>query len=1117
MIQIIWNGSGGRTAAYAAAELRKYIYQLCGESAEILEEETKGADRTFLLSLKEALMPELGSEGYCLRSGEKENRQIQISAATAQGLLYGVYGLLDDHYGLGFYFSGDVLPQKKAPLPYMPLQETKIPRQRIRGVLPWTNFPQSATVYSMQDWKFILEQMARMRLNFLNLHNYNGQKGWGDYSRAHNEIFHNFMLDGKMSKVWNPTARVPHSWNDESFAPEDYRFGADELFGDYDFGADATLHNEFMDNISVFRKGSSQLQFILHTAHQLGIQVGLGIDLNLIPDDYPLAAGCREVAEARAHQIAVDYPELDYLLLYYSEGCANPEEWKQAFQYFYPVIKQCAPQIQIAVSGWGLPPEEIEKLPPEIIAAPIAPHSKNAQVLDGSVYGEREYWACPWVERDYGDSMYFATYNMKLSETIETYQAYSSSATGLTTLTWRLTDAVEPKISYIAKAPWDTEKKYSSAEALYREYAEKCYGKTGAEAVLSIINENEAFATGFSECQPTPGFFGGSRESDIRKAREQIAVVDAAIAAAEDIGAKSRLSKLRARLSAVYWFDKLDQNFPGDTWEHSTEAFEGLVRGFIDRVDDISSLGNVTSVESRFVKLHYLKRERELCGGLLNPPPHNLVVKNTPSGAKLCWQDSGCQAEYWRIYRSGRIVCETAATGLVYEDVYDGKADYQVSAVREGKESILTPSVPCLAGKADCEPVRVLSISPPTRALSGQPVDFSAILLDNSSPETLQAFLYYRIPGKETWNRLEMERQTDNIFGVRLTGRLITPDGLEYYVEGTDGKNTGVFPATAPELAAGLTVEENAGQEIPTPCIRSGLGIPAWESVNGNVQWYRIYCGAEKDFKIGPQNYLTYVSRDTVSFRDANEKFSKWQTEQPWFYKVTAVDIDQRESLPSEAMTQSWEPHLYPFAAAQPSGSYAATADGQAVNLIRHGACFQFPDVALDEVNAITVIYSACNSEKGNRVEIWVDGSSQETSGSLIGAAFLPSTGDWSQREQITIPILRQNGQHTLFFRCIGGQEYLFQLTGFIPGTADIVIRTTGDTFAIGPGCPSIQLSANDAVQWSFQTMEGRPAEWAQISSDGILTATKCGMIRVTATSVDGRLYGKRLVQCGVI
>ena len=65
--------------------------------------------------------------------------------------LYGVYGLLEDHYGVGFYLGGDVLPDKKVPLVLPEVDERKAPAVGIRRFLPWTNFPQSAGVLPVHD------------------------------------------------------------------------------------------------------------------------------------------------------------------------------------------------------------------------------------------------------------------------------------------------------------------------------------------------------------------------------------------------------------------------------------------------------------------------------------------------------------------------------------------------------------------------------------------------------------------------------------------------------------------------------------------------------------------------------------------------------------------------------------------------------------------------------------------------------------------------------------------------------------------------------------------------------------------------------------------------------
>lgn len=335
-------------AMYAKTELEKYIYQLTGCAAG----GTAGRRITFTLRLAPEC-EELGEEGYGIRMTDG-GQAVCISAFCEQGLLYGVYGLLDEFYGVGFYFSGDAIPQRKAPLPLLDIDVCRVPEQQVRGVLPWTNFPQSATSYSLQDWSFIIDQAARMRMNFLNIHNYSGELG-------HNEIFHNILLNGEMSRNWNATAAKPHAWGMKGWDVNQYRFGGREVFDDYDFGADAALHNDCLPNIDVFRKGSSEFAAILQHAHRRGVKIGLGIDLNLVPSDYNGAADDATLAQARIDQIISDYPTLDYLLLYRSENAPNFEVWNCAFQHTYQTVKARAANIRIAVSGWGLDPDTDRK------------------------------------------------------------------------------------------------------------------------------------------------------------------------------------------------------------------------------------------------------------------------------------------------------------------------------------------------------------------------------------------------------------------------------------------------------------------------------------------------------------------------------------------------------------------------------------------------------------------------------------------------------------------------------------------------------------------------------------------------------------------------------------
>lgn len=206
--------------------------------------------------------------------------------------------------------------------------------------------------------------------------------------------------------------------------------------------------------------------------------MALGIDIDLILPEYKLEADDPLVIEARVKQITTDYPDLDYLILFVSEMINHDtkklEQWKLIFNEMYQLIKERSPKTHIAVAGWGLSKAIANQLPKDVIAAPISSYSD--QFENGDIYGDREYWGCPWLERDVYSSCYYYPYDMHLSNTIKAYKNRASNMKGLYCLTWRITDAIDPKLSYISKAPWDTENRYQSSYDVYAEYAKKITG-----------------------------------------------------------------------------------------------------------------------------------------------------------------------------------------------------------------------------------------------------------------------------------------------------------------------------------------------------------------------------------------------------------------------------------------------------------------------------------------------------------------------------------------------------------------------------------------------------------------------------------------------------------------
>src|ERR1043166_2782245 len=373
---------------YAAKELQRYLYQLSGTWLEIVTGAVEVRHPSFIIGQRHShpIIKRLvadghllvapndpGPQGYVIKTGRYAGFPATVLAGSDDtGCLYAAYGLLSDHYHVGFFFSGDVLPEQKSPLKWLNVDERKAPAIAIRGLLPWSNFPQSSASYSWEDWKFIIDQMARMRLNLLHIHNYSGERGY-------NEMFANFTLDGYTARGAFATARSGHVWHGPSWQPSEYLLRAGDLFDDYDFGADCSLHNEGLSNEQVSRKGVSLFQKIIAYAHSRGVRVALGLDIDVIPTDYKRKAHEPRVIAARAEQISADYPDLDFLVCFQSEEVNKDEKffgtWRNTFMGFYKAMKLRAPATRLAVSGWGLEPGSVAQLPRDVICAPIAKYS----------------------------------------------------------------------------------------------------------------------------------------------------------------------------------------------------------------------------------------------------------------------------------------------------------------------------------------------------------------------------------------------------------------------------------------------------------------------------------------------------------------------------------------------------------------------------------------------------------------------------------------------------------------------------------------------------------------------------------------------------------------------
>ncbi|MGO8735657.1 MAG: alpha-glucuronidase family glycosyl hydrolase [Terriglobia bacterium] len=175
--------NAGSSDRFVAAELQRYIEMLSGAKLEIvssreLSRQAKGKSLLLVGSPesnelvrqaanhRQVNFQGLKPEGYILRRLSLEGRPaLVVGGNDAAGTMYAAYDLLE-RLGFVFLLTKDILPQKRVEVALPSLDERVEPAFRRRGVHVDNCYP-NQTLWSLDDWRKIIDQMAKMRMNYL--------------------------------------------------------------------------------------------------------------------------------------------------------------------------------------------------------------------------------------------------------------------------------------------------------------------------------------------------------------------------------------------------------------------------------------------------------------------------------------------------------------------------------------------------------------------------------------------------------------------------------------------------------------------------------------------------------------------------------------------------------------------------------------------------------------------------------------------------------------------------------------------------------------------------------------------------------------------------------------
>lgn len=428
----------------------------------------------------------LGAQGYRLIVEETPaNASITVLGGDAIGALYGAYRLAE-HMGSRFYLHGDVVADPDPDFVLPTLDETEKPLFELRGLNPWGSHAEGIDLWNADDYKALIAQMTKMRMNFIGIHSYpeapvspypygaepivwTGLAGDvaadGTVARAYKASFVNAMRDGWWGLSAKPTGH--------------YSFGGRLLFERDDWGPDVMrgLAPEPTDEpaqVELFNRTGEMFREAFNLAKSLGVKTALGTETPLIipkalqeklqadgrdPRDpevtFDLYVGMFERLK-RAHP-------LDFYWIW------TPEAWTWAGASD-KVVERTLADVNLAIkaaeaarvpfglatAGWVLgPPQDRtlfhRALPKDIAVAEIArmfgcwPIDENFGAISG-----RAKWAIPWLEGDPALSSPQLWVGRVRRDAID---ARVYGCTGLMGLHWR-TKVMAPNAAALAQAGW---------------------------------------------------------------------------------------------------------------------------------------------------------------------------------------------------------------------------------------------------------------------------------------------------------------------------------------------------------------------------------------------------------------------------------------------------------------------------------------------------------------------------------------------------------------------------------------------------------------------------------------------------------------------------------------
>jgi len=484
-VVIVCSPEASPLESFAAREVRRYVYLRTAKLLPMVESAERATaivvarkDRDAVMALADnpaakTVLGALGSQDYVLKTRDDENgfRAVYLVGGSDVGTLYAAYRFAE-RLGVRFYLHGDVVPDTQVPLGLPELDEEHSPLFEMRGIQPFHDFPEGPDWWNTDDYKAIIAQLPKLRMNFIGLHTYPNVEPtvWiGLKEDIHPDGHVSFSYP---TRYFNTALSV--GWGFSAKRTTDYGCGAAALFAQDDYGSEIVAGltpqpDSAEQSNEMFNRTGEMFNEAFTFARLLGVKTCVGTETPLVvpkPVQERLEerqGSVQDVYEGIFTRIMKAHP-LDYYWFW------TPETWTwqdvseedvertiDDIHIAHAAAKNVGAPFELATCGWVLGPQYDRALLGKVLPEDVAVSCISRQVGHDPVEPSfaqvegRGKWAIPWLEDDPAmTSPQLWVGRMRR----DARDALKYGCAGLMGIHWR-TRIIAPNVAALAQAAWD--------------------------------------------------------------------------------------------------------------------------------------------------------------------------------------------------------------------------------------------------------------------------------------------------------------------------------------------------------------------------------------------------------------------------------------------------------------------------------------------------------------------------------------------------------------------------------------------------------------------------------------------------------------------------------------